>query len=125
MGAKLFFEDLLPVLNSFAATEKLVHDISAAQGSIALTSLDVKGPLFKPEQWTFSLRGDVTRTTVAASVLHGPLTIHNAALRADQRELALTECRAALLDSTLAGSVTLEGYLQGLQKLRCAALGSL
>ena len=124
-GSTLFFEDLLPVLNSFAATKNLLRDITGAHGSIALANLDLKGPLLSPEQWGFNLQGALQDISLEAAVLKGPAKIKGATIRADQRVFSLTAGRAALMDSTLEGSLTLDGYLQGIQKLRCAARGSL
>ena len=124
-GATLFLDDLLPVLNSFTATRNMIRDITSANGSIALTSFDLKGPLLSPEQWKFSLHGEIPEATLAAAVLNGPAKIKSGRVRADQSVFSLTAGRAALMDSSLEGALTLDGYLQGIQKLRCAARGSL
>ena len=115
-GATIVLDDLLPVLNSFPATRNMIQEITSANGSIALTSFDVKGPLLSPEQWKFSLHGDIPEATLAAAVLNGPAKIKSGRVRADQRVFSLTAARTALMDSTLEGSLTLDGYLKGILK---------
>ena len=102
-GATIILDDLLPVLNSFPATRNLLQDITSANGSIALTSFDLKGPLLSPEQWKFSLHGDIPEATLAAAVLNGPVKIKGGTLKMDQNIFSLTASRAALMDSSLEG----------------------
>jgi len=124
-GATLFLDDLLPVLNSFAATKDLMRDITTASGSLVLNNFELNGPLLSPEQWKFIVRAAVQDVSLAAGVLDGPVKIKGGTLKMDQNMFSLTASRAALMDSSLEGSLTVDGYLQGIQKLRCAARGSL
>ncbi len=47
-GATIVLDDLLPVLNSFPATRRSYRRSHSANGSIALTSFDVKGAAAQP-----------------------------------------------------------------------------
>jgi hypothetical protein len=115
-GATIILDDLLPLLNSFPATRNMLLEIRSANGSIALTSFDLKGPLLSPEQWKFSLHGDIPEATLAAAVLNGPVKIKGGTLKMDQNIFSLTASRAALMDSSLEGALTLDGYLKGILK---------
>ena len=115
-GATIILDDLLPLLNSFPATRNMLLEIPSANGSIALTSFDLKGPLLSPEQWKFSLHGDIPEATLAAAVLNGPVKIKGGTLKMDQNIFSLTASRAALMDSALEGALTLDGYLKGILK---------
>jgi|GEM_PF-815176 len=124
-GAALLLDDVLPALNSFAATRNLLRDITTAKGSIALNYFNLSGPLASPEAWKFALRGNVRDVTLAASLLGGPVKIKAGTLQIDQQVFSLSEARAAFWDSSLEGSLTLNGYLQGIQKAKGSARGVL
>ena len=51
-------------------------------------------------------RADVQDVTLAAGVLNGPVKIKGGTLKADQNIFSLTASRAALMDSSLEGSLT-------------------
>jgi hypothetical protein len=124
-GATISLDELLVALNSFPATQKIIRDVTQATGSIAISSLDINGPLANPEAWKFALRGGVQDVTLAASLLEGPVKIKSGALQVNQRVFSLSEARAAFGDNSLEGSLTLNGYLQGIQKASASVRGSL
>ena len=124
-GSTISLDELLVALSSFPATQKIIQDVTQATGSIAINSLDINGPLASPEAWKFALRGGVQDVTLAASLLEGPVNIKSGALQVNQRVFSLSEARAAFWDSSLEGSLTLNSYLQGIQKASASVRGSL
>ncbi|MCX5903838.1 MAG: AsmA-like C-terminal domain-containing protein, partial [Proteobacteria bacterium] len=124
-GSTIALDDLLPVLNSFAATKDLMRDITTANGSLVLKKFDLNGPLLSPEQWKFTVRAAVQDVSLAAGVLNGPAKIKSALVQADQNQFSLSEARTALMDSSLEGSLTLDSYLRGIQKASASVRGSL
>ena len=124
-GSTIFLDELRMVLNSFPEIQGVIKDIREATGSVAINSLHINGPLRSPEQWKFMLQGDVRDVKLGVAQLDGPATVKKAAIKIDQDIFSLSGARANYLDSTLEGSVTLNGYLQGIDKVTVTARGSL
>ena len=123
-GSTIFLDELRVVLNSFPETQGVIKDITEATGSVAINSLHINGPLLSPEQWKFMLQGDVRDVKLAATLLDGPATVKKAALKIDQDIFSLSGARADYLDSSIEGSLTLNGYLQGIQNATVTTSGS-
>ena len=57
--------------------------------------------------------------SVTAAALDGPIVINSGKLTANEHACTLSQARVTYLDAKLAGSSTLEGYLDGIRHGNC------
>ncbi len=123
--ATVFLDELHMALSSFPATKQRIHDITRSTGMLSIQSLDITGPLRSPRQWKFTLQGEAREVTLDSPQLEGAATVKKAALKMNQDVFSMSSVQAHYLDSTIEGSCSINGYLQGLNNLKLSARGTL
>ena len=112
----VILDEIYPWLSSSEGLKNALKDLKSVQGTVAVSTLTVKGPLLEPERWHFRIRGEVENLAVDSTLFPDPLTVTRAGFEATPERLSLTDCETGILDASLRGSGILHGYLEGLQK---------
>jgi len=56
-SAMIYLESLIPWLMSYQKTKAFISPVKDGSGKIYITSIDLTGPILKPDQWKYDLKG--------------------------------------------------------------------
>ena len=73
--SSIVVEEIYAWLNSAERFKVPLQDIKSLNGVMALSSMNLKGPLLQPERWDYRIVGEIEKLTMEASVMPGPLAI--------------------------------------------------
>jgi len=115
---QISLDEIYPWLASFEEMGNAAKDIRSIAGSLTVSPLSGKGPLYRPKEWQFSATGDVKDLAVETSLLSGPIEVVRGGFHAvddgTRQELSFTEAQLTALDASLKVSGALSDYLVGL-----------
>jgi len=77
-SANIQMAELYPWLVSFEALDKMFKGFHATQGKLALSGLDLKGPVGRTKAWQFHLAGNLEGLTLESDYFKAPLNINAA-----------------------------------------------
>jgi hypothetical protein len=113
-------EEIYPWLVSFEALGTPLKDVGHVAGSLILSQLRGRGPLYRPGAWHFNTTGEIRGARVETSLLPGAVKVQRSGFHAvnndTKKELTLTRARVNLLDASLEVSGVLTDCLQGLHR---------
>ncbi len=78
---KLFVPEIYPWLSSVAGSSPVLKDISLSDGTVILTDLDLKGPLYHPSRWRYDAACRMQNLVLVSPALGEPLTVSSAAFK--------------------------------------------
>ncbi len=107
----LRLDELYPWLLSFESLRQDLAEFPGAEGTVILSGLSMKGPLFRSSAWSFDARGSLLKVTLRTTLCPGPLRIAKGSFKAVPAVLGFEEAQAALLDTSATVSAELTGYL--------------
>ncbi len=114
--SKLFLDELYQWLLSFERLRGAREKLRSAEGTITLSALELKGPLLRPEKWSFRIQGEVEGFKAESALFSGPVAAASGKFEATPEKLSLTDFQASILDASLEVSGALSGYLEGIHK---------
>jgi AsmA-like protein len=100
-----------------------LSDLRRTRGTLAVESLTADGPLFEPDKWRFEVAGTLADTELDAPLLPGLTTVTGRVLATNQT-FTLSDAKLAFLDSTLAGTLSVKGYLGDVTNASASATGT-
>jgi hypothetical protein len=109
-SANILIAELYPWLISFNTLEETFKGFSATQGRLALTGLDVTGPVGRSKAWKFHLAGDLSGVVMESDDFKESIQIHSAKFAASdttgsegiQGRINLTDTQMSWEDSHIA-----------------------
>ena len=72
--SKLFAAEIHPWLSSFENFRSAAKDLRASAGVLALHDLNLKGPIYQPNQWYFQVNGDMQNLVLNSNAFTQPVT---------------------------------------------------
>jgi hypothetical protein len=99
------------------ALEHVLQQVDTLAGNFSLTSLNVKGPLYRPEEWNINASGVLDHIVFNSAFLPGQLGLINAHFSYVPDKLAFAMKEATILDSTLTGTAVVSGITNTLQSI--------
>jgi hypothetical protein len=121
-GATISTNELYPVITKITGPELLSKHIRATSGLLKFSSMEVTGPILRPGEWVFDLKGEFDDFFLDAAFLPAPVKMRSGGFEATPTRLKIDKARADILDAQLNVSAGFSGYLEGFAKL---AQGSL
>lgn len=115
MSGVLVMDELYPWLFSYKVISDVLKDFKGLKGRVMLSGLKMKGPLFRPAQWKFSLKGEVSDVKLDYSFFPDILKVKRGKINVDEVNLSFHQCDATVLDSSLMASGVLNDYIKGLK----------
>ena len=112
----VFLDEIYTWLSSLEGIKGALKDLKSVQGTIALSAMSLKYPLFKPKKMRFQTRGTVKNLTMISTLVEGPVTITEGEFEAIPEKISFTNARIGILDASLRASGILNGYWEGLEK---------
>ena len=90
-----------------------LQDLKSLQGAMALSFINLQGPLTQPGKWDFQILGKIERLAAEASMLPGPLVVRAAQLDVTPEKILLQDSEVNLLDASLRVSAGINGWQKG------------
>ena len=118
---------LAEVYSLIASSKRLrntLAEIKTLRGTLELSELRLKGPLFNPEKWTFLAAGNVKGISTSVSQLSRPANITSGGFTAVKEKISFSDVNAHILDASFGVSGVLKGYLEGLPGLDLSVKGT-
>jgi hypothetical protein len=123
--SSVFLDEIYPWLSSFEGLNGALKAFKSVQGTVALSNLNLKGPLFRPQKWRFRMMGEVENLTMDSTLFPGPIAVAKGKFEAIPEKLSLRDSQTNILDASLSVSGILVGYLEGLHKVDLALQGNM
>ena len=100
-------DEIFPWITSFEGIRPVLKDVRSANGSVSVSSVDLRGPLYQPKEWKFKVNGEAKKLTLDAAFLPGKAEEMSGMFAITQNELSLKNMRSKIIDSliTVTGSV--------------------
>jgi len=112
------------LLKMVEGTRDMLKDLKSAHGTVAISALEVKGPLSEPKKWSFRMKGEVKNLTVESTLFSGPAGMSQGRFELVPERVSFTDVQIGVLDASLRGSGSIHGYLEGLQKVDFSLQGN-
>jgi hypothetical protein len=123
--SSIVVEEIYAWLKSIEKFKVPLQDIKSLDGVMALSSMNLKGPLLQPEKWDYRFAGAIEKLTMEASVMPGPLAITAAKFEVNPDKILLRDSRVNLLDTSLRVSAAGNGWQRGLRSFEGTFQGNL
>ncbi len=100
-------DEIYPWVTSFEKIRPVLKDVRTLTGTVAISAINVRGPLYQPKQWKFQANGEARNSTLDAAFLPGKAEKINGAFAITQSELSLKNMHSKIIDSSvvITGSV--------------------
>jgi hypothetical protein len=117
-------EEIYPWISSYERLRSSLKNITSLQGTIIVTSMNVKGPLVNPEKWGFRMAGALQNLKINSPLFPGPLSLTSKNFEVTPQRISLSKALTNMLDA----SITLSGFfktnLKGIQKAEVTLNGT-
>jgi len=94
----IILDEIYPWLMSYEKLRNGLKHVTSAEGRLKLSELNLKGPLMNPDDWHYTAKGSLEGLVFDTSLSHGPVTIKQGNLEADERVLNVTDAEISVLD---------------------------
>lgn len=127
--SEMFLDEIHPWSASFECLSVYRKYFKTVKGIIAFSAMNIKGPLFRPQDWHFEIAGQVMPLVVDTSLLPGPIEISKGGFRAIKdgvkQKLFFQDAQATMLDASLRGSGVLNDYMVDLNRVDISLEGDM
>ena len=86
----IILDEIYPWLMSYEKLRNGLKNIKFAEGRFKVSELNLKGPLLNPDDWHYTAKGSIERFVFDTSLSHGPVTVKQGKLEADEKALNVT-----------------------------------
>ena len=124
-SANIALSEIYPWLKNHADIAESLKTIEAVNGSIAVSALDLKGPLFSPSIWRLYTSGNIQKIAVKTTQLTKPLILSKGDFKLSPESFILNRGKAKLLDSKTEFSIQVIGYMEGVKQLKFSGDGTI
>jgi hypothetical protein len=105
----IFLQDIPERLSGIETVRNALTPVKSLKGAINITSFTFAGPLLHPGRGTMEASGTVSKITVDAVSLPGPVTVNSGAFKAAMDSISVTDARAKFLDASFVTSILISG----------------
>jgi hypothetical protein len=124
-AGRFVLAELYPWVSSFDSVRKAAPDVRSLRGTVEAGSLSVEGPLRVAGEWTFDATGTVSGLELDTPLLPGALSVPAGRFRIRPESASFSGVEASLLDTTVQGSLELNGYRQGVDRIAASFEGGI
>jgi hypothetical protein len=124
LKSKIVLEEIDSWLASFEYLKVVRKKLRLTEGTVTLDG-KLRGPISKPMQWRFRLKGEAENVSVEFAALPGVVDVTRGKFEATPERLTLTDAHVGALDATLMASGILDQYLEGLDRIDLTLQGEI
>jgi len=121
----ILLEDIHRWLSSYNKLKTSLKDISSIKGAVTLSSINLTGPLYHPQDWRFRGMGSAENISISSPLLPGPVNVTGKKFEVTEDYLTFTDVQTSMLDASYKISGDLRDTLRGLQNADIAFNGSI
>jgi hypothetical protein len=122
---RLALGELFPWLYRFDPVREIVPDIRMLGGEVEVESLSLDGALQGEGKWIFEASGSVADVVLDTPRLPGPLSVPAGRFRIRPESASFSGVTMSLLDTTVRGSIGLDGFRKGTDRIAAAFDGKI
>jgi len=123
--SSLVLDEIYPWLMSYERLSGKLKDLKSVTGTVASSTLSLKGPLLKPKRWKFQVAGAVKDLAVHTPLFPKPLRVTQGRFEAAPEKLSVTDAQTDALGTSLNLSGFVEGYQEGVHKTEATFSGTM
>lgn len=123
--ADLDLRQLFEWFSRVDGTADVLAPVNVSSGRLALNTVSVEGPLFKPHTWEYTISGTADGMTVQTSVEPDSLNISGLTFTASPNSFSVRKSQIDISDASLAIEGELKGRLPNVDSLRVGLTGSI
>lgn len=105
----IFLQDIAERLSAIENVRDALKSVKSLTGTINLTGFTFAGPLLHPGRGTMEASGSVSKITVDAISLPGPMTINSGRFKAAMDRISITDAQAKFLDASFVTPILVSG----------------
>ena len=94
-------DEIYPWITSFENIKSVLKDLPSMKGLVVVSSLNLKGPLYQPKDWTYLVNGELNKFTLDAAFFPGKAEETTGLFRITQDDLTLKNIQTKMIDSFL------------------------
>ncbi len=121
----LSLEEMYSWLSSYENLKSGMKEIQSVEGTLNLSELNLKGPLFKPENWEFQGAGDVPSLLLNTTLFPAPVKVKSGKFKLNHETLSLADTHIETNDASFMMSCIIDRYLEGLHAADAAFRGEI
>jgi hypothetical protein len=96
----LSLDEMYAWLSSFEDLTSVFIDFKPRMGTVALSSVNLKGPFLIPKEWRFEAEGEMHDIVIDLTLLEAPVSVKTGKIRADHEKLSFTDARGTVRDAS-------------------------
>jgi hypothetical protein len=123
--SSIVLDEIYAWLNSIEKLKAPLQDIRSLKGTVALSSINLKGPLTQPKKWDYHIGGKIEKLAMEASIVPGLLSVTAAKFEVNPGKIRLQDSQVNLLDASLKVSAAWNGWQQGPRSVEGSFYGNL
>ena len=109
-------DEIYPWVKSLEGLNNSLKDLRSLGGILNLDTINLKGPLMRPNEWGFRLTGHIEDLSMDWAILPGPAFLKKGVFEASEEKISLTDARAEMVDASVTLSGIQHGYLGNRQR---------
>ena len=113
MQGQVSLNQIFPWLLSYKQIKESLNMFKDMSGTIKVKSLNLSGPLVMPEEWVFTLKGELKAFLMDYSLFPASLRISRGDVSLTHKAISFNNCISSLMDASLLASGKLKDYLRG------------
>jgi hypothetical protein len=118
-------DELYPWVTSFEKIKPVLRDVPSMKGKVAVSSMNLKGPLYQTKDWKYLVNGTVNKFSLDSTFFPGKAEETSGMFRITNDELSLKDVRTRMIDSSFTVSGTVREFPAGIRKLDLSLKGEI
>jgi hypothetical protein len=110
-------EEIYRWLSEYEKFKSTFKDIASVKGTVSLSSIHFKGPIYRSQDWRFRAVGSSTRIDINSTLLPNTLMVAVKRFDVTPEQLSFTGVLANILDASQSISGVLKSPMKGLQNV--------
>jgi AsmA-like C-terminal region len=118
-------DEMYPWITSFRQIKPVFKDVRSMSGIIAAASLTMKGSLYQPKDWRFTVNGEARKLAIDATFLPGRAEETTGMFKITEDKFDLKDVRMRMIDSALDVSGTLTPFPADISSISLSLQGEI
>jgi hypothetical protein len=112
----VLLDEIYTWLSTLEGFKGVFKRFKSVQGTIALSTVNLKFPLLKPQEMRFRAKGKMENLTMVSTLFPGPVAVTGGDFEATPERISIRDARVRISDCTLRVGAFLHDPLKGLKK---------
>jgi hypothetical protein len=118
-------DEIFPWITSFKDIRPVLKDVASLKGTVSVSSINLRGPLYKPNEWKFHADGEAKELTLDASFLPGKAEKMSGTFAVTENELAMKNMQSKIIDSLISVTGSVREFPSDIRSIDFALQGEI